>query len=38
MLGALLIFSCDDINKSIKLKNTQVAQDIMDNVLITRTT
>lgn len=35
-LGALLIFNCDDTDKSINLKNTPVSQSIMQNVLITR--
>lgn len=35
-LGALLIFNCDDTDKSINLKNTPVSQLIMQNVLITR--
>lgn len=39
VLGALFIFSCDDIDKSIqlKLKNTEVSQDTLGNVLTTRT-
>lgn len=35
-LGALLIFNCDDTDKSKNLKNTPVSQSIMQNVLITR--